>query len=265
MLISKEKRDRWQFILIVALLAITLFTLVSENTFGTEKFKTQEEEDLYQKGITFRDQDNMTMAIECFRPLAEKYTRAKHNLAMCYFKHGDETNAYIWFSQASEQGLVQSTRNLKKMNLLYLLLPNELLSHVVSFFTMQDIAHFNLVSRRAHRVITSTITTTNFLTSKNPYAVQFLSFFNEVEIVPKPKQLRLVQFAKVTKGSIEVHFRDSKHLRHIVEETPLIRAKGRVYFVRNQTTQDGDEIVPTKGRLERNYFLNFFCRWPTKG
>jgi len=73
-----------------------------------------------------------------------------------------------------------------------------------------------------------------------------------------------VQFAKVTKGSIEVHFRDSKHLRHIVEETPLIRAKGRVYFVRNQTTQDGDEIVPTKGRLERNYFLNFFADGPLK-
>jgi hypothetical protein len=228
-------------------------------------------EGMYRQGLLYRDgkegyEKDLTRAGAHFFPLAyEGDVKAQHNLAMVYYQWGNYGMAYQWLKKAADQNFQPSINNLGRMNLLCLLLPNDILSHVASFFRMEEVACFNLVSYRSHRVITSTITSTNFLTSSSPYALKFLSYFEKVDVIPKPSQLRLVQFAKAWEGSIEVRFRDSKHLKEIVEATPKIEAsKNRILFVRDQSVEDGEEIMPTIGTLERNYFIHFVADAPLK-
>jgi hypothetical protein len=172
--------------------------------------------------------------------------------------------AYHWYQAASEQKFVPSKNNLGRMNLLYLLFPNEALAHIASFFTMKGLFSVGAVSSRAHWVIRSVVTRTDFLNSKCPYAVEFYSLFNNVQFEPEPKEIRLSISAKLQEGSIEVHFRDTQHLKNIVEETSLIRASDRLYFVRDSNAQDHQELIPTKGDLQEVYFINFVADVPLK-
>ena len=81
------------------------------------------EDELYKTGIVHRDKGDYADAVESFLPLAKKgYARAEHNLAFCYYHSGNELEAYHWYQHASSKGLEASSNNLKKMNLLYLLL-----------------------------------------------------------------------------------------------------------------------------------------------
>ena len=84
-----------------------------------------------------------------FFPLAhEGDVKAQHNLAMIYYGRCDYGAAYTWFKKAADQGFKPSKNNLCKMNLLCLLLPYELLTHILSFFTMNDLSCFNAVSHK---------------------------------------------------------------------------------------------------------------------
>jgi len=116
-----------------------------------------------------------------------------------------------------------------------------------------------------NRVVKATVTRTNFLTSRSPYALQFLSLFKGVQFEPQPKQIRLVQQARVLSGSIQVRFRDSKHLKDIIEEVPLIRVIERLYFVHDESVQDGEELVSTEAEIKRNYFRTLCGRYSFKG
>lgn len=221
------------------------------------EFKEEAEEELYQQGRTHQTEKKFKDAIDCYQPLAKKkYVKAQHNLAFCHFELGNEMEAYRWYSSASNQEFEPSRRNLDRMNLLCLLLPDELLSHVASCLGLKHLSHFGRLSRRAHRVFRGLITTTDFLSSEHPFAIDFFSIFRDVEFDPKPKAIRLGFLAKAEEGSLEIHFRDPKHLRAIVEETPQVEAKQIVYFVQDDKVKDGHELVPTEGELKRKYFIS---------
>ncbi|MGV8948936.1 MAG: hypothetical protein ACOH2E_06190 [Candidatus Paracaedibacter sp.] len=253
------------FISLLSFFTISLFLILNENISASDYFNEKGEKELYDQGIIYRNRSQWQEAIGCFEPLAQKkYAKAQHNLATCLFNIGDEWNVYQWYKTASCQGLEPSTKNLAKMNLLCLLLPNEVFDHIVSFFSMKDIYHCNTLCHKTHEAVRSTVTRTNFLTSKSPYAIQFFFLFKDVHFDPMPKELRLSQLAKVESGSIEVHFRDTEHLKNIVEEIQLLECSGRLYFVFDKSVQDGEELVTTEGVLQKEYFINFIADTPLK-
>jgi hypothetical protein len=88
------------------------------------------------------------------------------------------------------------------------------------------------------------------------------SLFKDVQFDPQPTALRLVRQVTVNKGSIEVHFRDPKHLRKIVEAIPLIEVGDRLYFVRDNNIQDGKELIPTEENMRQSYALLFSADSP---
>lgn len=56
-----------------------------------------------------------------------------------------------------------------------------------------------------------------------------------------------------------MRFRDTKHLRQIVEETSEILCPGigdGLYFVHDEAAKDGEELVETTGSLKRSYLVN---------
>lgn len=185
-----------------------------------------------------------------------------------YFKEKGEKELYDQGiihrdKRESDQGLEPPTNDLGKMNLISLL-PNEVFAHIVSFFSMKDIYHCNTLCYRTYEAVRSAVTKTNLLTSKSPFAIQFFSLLKGVQFDPMPKEIRLSQLAKVKEGSIEVHFRDTKHLRSIVEEIQLIKPEDRLYFVFDERAQNGKELVPTEGTLQKEYFINFIADTPIK-
>ncbi|MBM3469063.1 MAG: sel1 repeat family protein [Alphaproteobacteria bacterium] len=226
----------------------------------------EDDQQLYDKGIHARNEGHWEEAKRHFKPLAKKNNpKAQHNLAYCLHNLGDEENAYRWYSKASKQGLEASKNNLNKMNLFYLLLPNEIIAHVVSYFDMQQLASFNATSSRANKVVKFVVTHTNFLTSQNPYALQFKARFNGMQFTPMPIEIRLATVATVTDCSIEAHFRHTTHLRNIVDGTPLIRGAARMYFVHNPLLElEAEELVPTSGTLYRDFFINIVAATPLK-
>ena len=223
-----------------------------------EDFKEKAEKDLYKQGLTHRDAGRTEMAINCFLPLAKKgYAKAQHNLGTRYYKLGNERKAYKWLKRASEQGLTASQNNLKRMNLLYLLLPDEILCHATSFLGMKELFSFKLVSQRARDIVHTTITDTDFLNSERPYATDIAKLWREVTFEPQPSEIKLARFAKSSDSSIGIHFRDSQHLRNIVNQIPIVQAKSKTYFVRDPEVENGKEIVPINGKdLEIQYFLH---------
>lgn len=221
------------------------------NQFGEEA-----EETLYKQGLTYLDERKFKAAVDCFFPLAEKgYVNCQHNLAFCLYNLGEKKEVYRWYLRAADQGFQPSKNNLTKMNLLDLLLPNELLTHVTSFLTLEERINFQMLSRRTSSVFISAITKTNLLTSANPYAKDLYSRFVNVRFEPMPKAIKLSRLAK-SNGSIEVHFCDVDHLKEIVEETPSINVYGenKLYFVRDQAATCVTELVATDGDLQTGYF-----------
>ncbi len=197
------------------------------------------------------------MAIECFLPLANKgYVKAQHNLAMRYLDLNNEIEAYKWFQRASEQGFEPSNNNLNKMNLLLFLLPNEVLSKIASHLNMKDLLNFKLSSTRINRAADKLLTYTNFLDSKAPFVNYISTLLINVEFEPQPKSIRLVKFVRALDSSIEIRFRDHQHLKSIVEQTPLIHAKEKIYFVHDKNVEDSKELAPLQGKMTRGYFIH---------
>lgn len=240
------------------------FYLTSGMTISAfESFNEKQEEATYKKGIAYRNENKWQEAIECFEPLAKKeYVKAQHNLAFCLFKIGEDIKAYRWARQASNNGFQPSQKDLARLNLMDLLLPIKIMTHVVSYFSMKEVAQFSRVSHRAYKAVRASVTSTNFLTSRKPYAVQFRSLFNNIHFEPQPRTLRFCLEAKVENGSLEVHFRDTKHLKRIVKETPLMRVRDKLYFVQDDHAQDDKELVATEGEVRSQYVIFFTADTP---
>ena len=126
-----------KFIFVIKIFLVSLiFTFNSFNSLlASQDFTDPHEETLYKRGIDYRNAGKVHQAIDCFLPLAKKdFVRAQHNLAMQYYALGNEVAAYKWFKRASDLSFSPSRKNLRLMNLIDLLLPNEIVSHVTSFW-----------------------------------------------------------------------------------------------------------------------------------
>lgn len=105
---------------------------------------------LYEKGVQLRKQGKITEAMTYFKTLAVKgNVKAQHNLGSCYYHLSDQGSAYAWFKAASDKGFAPSTNNLQFISLLYALLPDEILLHILSFLDGQSLAKFRCVSKQA--------------------------------------------------------------------------------------------------------------------
>lgn len=230
---------------------------------SSEEFKDKADEEMYKQGLEHRNAKKTQMAIDCFLPLARKgYVKAQHNLAMQYLDQGNDLEAYGWFKSASDQGFEPSSMNLGRMNLLFLLLPDEMLSKVVSHLPMKDLLIFASVSGRAQKIVDDLIVSTNYLATDEPYARDINAILKDVEFTPKPQSIRMRRFAISKDYAIEVHFRDNRHLDEIVDRTPAIRAKGKTYFVYDEHVKDGHELVVGEGKVEQGYFIHVMADEP---
>lgn len=247
------------------------FVIVLGITLNTTQAALQKleahEETLYQQGIKYRNERLFQNAMECFEPLANrKYVKAEHNLAMCYFKLGNELEAAQWFREAANQGFAPSINNLNKMNILCLLLSNEDLGHITKFLNMRSLLNFMMTSQRLYRVGQSELTRVNFLTSNFAYAHAILSYFSHVNFEPKPTAIRIQKRLNTKNGDIEIRFRDTEHLRSIVEIIPDIKVSDerRRYFVHDQNVQDGMEVVSLNGKIISEYFIRILADQPLR-
>lgn len=144
------------------------------------------------------------------------------------------------------------------------LLPDETLCCIASHLSMKELLLFKQVSQKARDIADLEILYTNYLDSDNPHKQDISSLFDKVIFTPQPSAIRLKRFAKAENGSIEVRFRDSQHLRDIVEQTPYIDGdfKGKVYFVRDEKVRDGRELVPLSGQLKQGFFVHVVADEP---
>lgn len=211
----------------------------------------------YKKGVILRQQGKFEEALQIFKPLAEKgNAKAQHNAGTCCFHLGDELNAFEWFQKASKAGMSESRKNITRLNLLFLLLPDEMMGRIMDFLDLKSLFRFKSISKRAQELFKHEVTRVNFLNSINPYAKEFFQiFFQDVTFDPVPDSIHLLCSAETSQSSIEVHFRDTTHLNAIILETPLIESKDKLYFVKDAQVKDGSEFVAPAGTVEKKYFL----------
>ncbi len=157
----------------------------------------------------------------------------------------------------------QLLERFRKRESLYIL-PDEILTSIASFFLLTDFVQFSKVSRRARGLFRRTIAATNILTSKAGYAAEWREKFKDVVFEPVPREIRLQFSAQTKEDSVEVHFRDPKHLRQIVEETPIIHAHDQTYFIKDPEAVDYEELNPLKGELTRSLFVHVISDAPLK-
>lgn len=237
-------------------LFLICFVFGSEMASSTSFYRNEAEEALYKQGMRHLDQKEYQKAKDFFLPLAEKgHLEAEHNYAYCSYHLGEEIDAYCWFKHASNKGFNPAENHLNKMNLLYLLLPDDLLMHIASFLKMEHFAHFKCLSQRAYSVAKNPML-------KNGYDAEVL--LKDVHFEPQPKEIKILPWPKVDKGSIEVHFRDSQHLKQIATAIPLIGAKDRIYFVKDEHAKGYSTLLPTVGELQWDHFVCVIADYPVK-
>lgn len=216
----------------------------------------------YAKAVKHRKHGEFDQAIRLFTPLVESedvalQQKSKHNLGSCYYHMGEQEKAYFWFKKASSQGFSPSQRNIEKLDLLNILLPPELIEKVVSFLPISSMASFSRTLRRNYHAVGRALSSVDFLTFNDP---RVESLFEETEIIPAPKTLRLAKKKIVRDSAVEVHFRDTKHLRSLAKEFSLVSVSlgYRLYYVQDPDTKDGEEFQADDGQATKSEWLFHF-------
>lgn len=151
-----RKRD---FFLRKAFLAALLSALI-HCLFEAKASQTPEDsnEVLYQRGLILRNEKKYEEAKRYFQPLAEQGDmKAQHNLGLCCFYLKEEKAAYEWFKAARERGLQASANNIRKMNLLYVLLPDEMLQHILSFLPFNELKALRILSKKTDSLVSQAV------------------------------------------------------------------------------------------------------------
>ena len=87
------------------------------------------------------------------------------------------------------------------------------------------------------------------------------NLFADVWFDRQPHCIKLKRMVTVRKGNLEVHFRDSNHLRCLLEETPNLSAD-LIYFVLDKDTRDGEEFMTISGTMEHGKFIHVMADEP---
>jgi len=85
--------------------------------------------------------------------------------------------------------------------------------------------------------------------------------FENVRFTPQPHCIKLKNQITVIGGDLEIHFRDSTHLRSLIEQTPHVVAK-RLYFVLDKEVSEGKEFIATSGALTEERFIHVMADEP---
>lgn len=144
-------------------LLIIIFSIFGSFSAQGSNFK-EEEERLYQKGISFRNsatnskileesKECFKKAQECFLPLVKKgVMKATHNYAFCAYELGEYREAYHYYNIAAENGFEVSKRNISRMNLVNLLVPDKILLKIASYIKMKDFCNFKETCKRFYNI-----------------------------------------------------------------------------------------------------------------
>jgi TPR repeat protein len=236
---------------------LTNFPALASNYFDTES-----EEAAYQQGLSFGKQRQYEKALECLLPLAQKgYPKAEYFYGVTTQNMGNEQEAYYWYRQASKKGDKRSQNKLEQMNLLYLLLPNEILAHIASFLSMKEFPAFKGLSKKSYQLAWGPML-------KNGYKID--EIFRDVTFEPEPSSIELLDMIAALSHdgfntSIEVHFRDSAHLREVFAKTPYIRAKD-IIFVQDEEVDDESVFILSERNknmeIQRDYCIKVYSDCP---
>ena len=85
--------------------------------------------------------------------------------------------------------------------------------------------------------------------------------FQNVRFDKQPHCIKLKKLVSVKNGNLEVHFRDSDHLRSLIEEYPELKAD-QIYYTHDLEIQDGEEFVAQGGELSRGEFTHIMADEP---
>tara|TARA_R110002050_G_scaffold57442_1_gene129504 strand:- start:67053 stop:68654 length:1602 start_codon:yes stop_codon:yes gene_type:complete len=208
----------------------------------------------YAKAVECRKNGDLDEAIKLFEPLLESgdsslQQKSMHNLGSCYHRMGNQQKAYFWFKEAASQGFAPSKRNLEKLDLLNVFLPPEILRNVISFLPVSSMAVFAGTSQRNYHATGEVLSKVDFLTFKDP-TVEGL--FEGTEVTPAPKALRLSRNKKIKGSSVEIHFRDTAHLRRIATEFSQVSVSDNIYYVYDAEVKDGEEFQADDGNVTKS-------------
>lgn len=165
---------------------------------------------------------------------------AMNNYAIVLNKVGQEQEALKYVKRAADMGVAKSMENYSKAD-------------VVS--SQEQVLYAKMAEVHG---------------SRTRYGCEELrELFKHVKFVgPQPHSIVYKKGLKLKKSEeeesvLEVHFKDSLHLRQIVAETSLFRAD-RIYFVRDGSVEADHEFNAVKGILEREIFIHILAEKPLK-
>lgn len=236
----------------------------------------EEENALYSQGIILRNQAQELLkspaekaralvylgdAISIFKPLAEKndsrpgFAKAQHNLAHCYFLMSDFSASLQFFRVAKDQGLEASARNLGKFPFV-LILPDEILTHTATFLDIKSLLNLMQTSKRLYRDCHMALPLMSFLAADGKI---LLPGFESVVFKSAPKSVQ-VRRKVITKGNVELHFKDLNHLKGMGNRFPYVKSK-RTHFVFDPEATHANEIQ-SDGELKLSLVIHVIADQP---
>lgn len=165
---------------------------------------------------------------------------AMNNYAIVLNKVGQEQEALKYVKRAADMGVAKSMENYSKAD---------------SVSSQEQVLYAKMAELHG---------------SRTRYGCEELrQLFKHVKFVgPQPHSIVYKKAVKVKKPEgdesvLEVHFKDSLHLRQIVAETSLFSAN-RIYFVRDDSVEADHEFNAAKGIIEREIFIHVLAEKPLK-
>lgn len=177
----------------------------------------------YDDGVVLRNAGNYTQAKKCFSAVVftdDKMlaVKALYNLGHISYLEGRIQDASLWFFQPNQA---------------HLALKGEAFSPAVN--ASKKLLQGNVLS---------------FLSpAKEIFSApnrDILDLFSDVEFSSTPHAISLKHSFIVNGGDVEVHFRDSDHLRTIIEKTPLFSGDN-TYYILDENVEDGKEFQASGG------------------
>ena len=89
------------------------------------------------------------------------------------------------------------------------------------------------------------------------------TLFINVQFDKQPHCIKLKKMIRVSDGNLEVHFRDTNHLRSIIEQAPKLSVHAnRVYYILDPEVTGGEEFVASSGVIEESQFIHVMADGP---
>ncbi|MFN7709459.1 MAG: hypothetical protein ACK5O7_00640 [Holosporales bacterium] len=197
-------------------------------------------------GARLMAQGQYQVALAVLTPLAERNDLgAQRGCGICYQQLGDHPRSYEWYRRAAERGCLISAEKIADLGLWDHVLPQRVLTAVLQYLSMEDISNSKNVCATWHKTALDVIAETDFLHSTAAFAGEWRQeVLRDFEFHPEPEALRFGHYLQFTGPIIEIHFRDTHHLRSLVGKCKVSFNDHSIRYVRNPEVKDGEEFVP---------------------